>query len=35
VADAGDVKTIFAFNRRLNDPQWKYQAPPKAAGVAR
>jgi hypothetical protein len=30
VADAGDAKTIFTFNRRLNDPQWKYQAAPKA-----
>jgi hypothetical protein len=27
VADDGDVKTIFSFNRRLNDPQWKYRAP--------
>ena len=26
VADAGDVKTIFAVNRRLSDPQWKFQA---------
>jgi len=31
VADTGDAKTIFAFNRRLADPQWKYQAPPKTA----
>ncbi|HXJ55087.1 MAG TPA: hypothetical protein VNU68_00335 [Verrucomicrobiae bacterium] len=32
VADTGDAKTMFNFNRRLTDPQWKYQAPPKAAG---
>ena len=32
VADDGDAKTIFTFNRRLTDPQWKFQAPPKAAG---
>jgi hypothetical protein len=25
VADAGDVKTIFTINRRLTDPQWKFQ----------
>ncbi len=25
----GDAKTMFSFNRRLNDPQWKYQAPSK------
>lgn len=31
VADTGDAKTMFSFNRRLNDPPWKYQAPPKAA----
>lgn len=31
VADAGDAKTMFTFNRRLADPQWKYQAPPKPA----
>lgn len=35
VADAGDVKTIFTFNRRLTDPQWKFQAPPKRAGSGR
>jgi hypothetical protein len=32
VGDAGDAKTMFTFNRRLTDPQWKFQAPPKAAG---
>ena len=32
VGDAGDAKTMFTFNRRLNDPQWKYQAPPKGVG---
>ena len=32
VADTGDAKTMFKFNRRLNDPQWKFQPPPKAAG---
>jgi hypothetical protein len=31
VADTGDAKTIFTFNRRLTDPQWKFQAPPKSA----
>jgi hypothetical protein len=31
VAEEGDVKTIFTFNRRLTDPQWKFQPPPKAA----
>jgi len=31
VVDDGDAKTIFKFNRRLTDPQWKFQAPPKAA----
>lgn len=25
VAETGDAKTIFTFNRRLDDPQWKYQ----------
>ena len=29
VGEAGDVKTMFTFNRRLTDPQWKYQAPAK------
>ena len=33
VADAGDAKTIFTFNRRLTDPQWKFQKPPKDAGA--
>jgi hypothetical protein len=32
VSDAGDVKTMFTFNRRRTDPQWKFQASPKAAG---
>ena len=32
VAEEGDAKTMFTFNRRLNDPKWKYQASPKAAG---
>lgn len=32
VADTGDAKTMFTFNRRLTDPQWKYQAPAKADG---
>ncbi len=32
VADAGDAKTMFTFNRRLTDSQWKYQAPPKSDG---
>jgi len=35
VADAGDAKTIFQFNRRLTDPQWKFQPPPTAAGSDR
>jgi hypothetical protein len=35
VADEGDAKTMFTFNRRLADPQWKYQAPPKAADGGR
>jgi hypothetical protein len=25
VADTGDAKAMFTFNRRLTDPQWKYQ----------
>lgn len=29
VADAGDAKTIFSFNRRLIDPQWIFRAPSK------
>lgn len=29
VADTGDAKTMFTFNRRLTDPQWKYHAPGK------
>lgn len=29
VADAGDAKTLFKFNRRLTDPRWKFQPPPK------
>jgi hypothetical protein len=29
VADTGDAKTMFKFNRRLKDPQWKFQAPAK------
>ena len=32
VGDTGDAKTIFAVNRRLTDPQWKFQAPAKPAG---
>jgi len=32
VADEGDAKTMFTFNRRLADPQWKFQAPPKGVG---
>lgn len=35
VADDGDAKTMFTFNRRLSDPQWKYQAPPKTADATR
>ena len=31
VADTGDVKTMFAVNRRLTDPQWKFQGPAKGA----
>jgi hypothetical protein len=34
VADEGDAKTMFTFNRRLKDPQWKYQAAAKAASAA-
>jgi len=34
VADDGDARTIFTFNRRLTDPQWKFQTP-KAAGGGR
>ena len=30
VADTGDAKTMFTFNRRLKDPEWKFQPPPKA-----
>ena len=26
VADTGDAKTIFKFNRRLSEPQWKFGA---------
>jgi len=35
VSDSGDAKTIFTFNRRLTDPQWKFQTLPTAAGSAR
>lgn len=28
VADAGDVKTMFSFDRRLTNPQWKFQPSP-------
>jgi hypothetical protein len=35
VADEGDAKTMFTFNRRLADPQWKYQKPPKPADAGR
>jgi hypothetical protein len=31
VEDTGDAKSMFTFNRRLKDPQWKYQQPPKAS----
>ena len=31
VGDVGDAETIFTFNRRLADPQWKFQ-PPKSGG---
>jgi hypothetical protein len=31
VADTGDAKTMFMFNRRLTDPQWKFQPPKSAA----
>jgi hypothetical protein len=34
VLDTGDAKTMFKFNRRLTDPQWKFQAPAKAASNA-
>ena len=33
VADTGDAKTMFSFNRRLNDPHWKYQVREKATGT--
>lgn len=33
VADEGDVKTIFTFNRRLTDPQWKFKPPPKPSSA--
>jgi hypothetical protein len=33
VADEGDAKTMFKFNRRLTAPQWKYQPPPKVAEI--
>ena len=35
VGDAGDAQTIFSVNRRLTDPQWKFQAPLKGAGDGR
>jgi hypothetical protein len=35
VGNSGDAKTIFTFNRRLTDPQWKFQTLPTAAGSAR
>lgn len=35
VADTGDAKTIFTFNRRLNDPKWKFPSPPKPAAGSR
>ena len=35
VADTGDAKTMFTFNRRLTDPAWKYQPPPKSDGNGR
>jgi hypothetical protein len=35
VADAGDAKSMFTFNRRLTEPQWKYQPPPRSGGAAR
>ena len=31
VGNDGDAKTMFTFNRRLADSQWKYQVPPKPA----
>src|SRR4051812_10801482 len=30
VAETGDAKTMFTFNRRLKDPQWKYHPPSKS-----
>lgn len=35
VADTGDAKTIFQFNRRLKDPQWKFPAPAKPQNSGR
>ncbi len=35
VAEEGDARTMFTFNRRLADPRWKYQPPAPTAGVAR
>jgi hypothetical protein len=35
VGDSGDAKTIFTFNRRLTDPNWKFQKVVKAAGDGR
>ena len=35
VLDTGDAKTMFKFDRRLKDPQWKFQPPAKTASNAR
>jgi len=32
VEDTGDAKTMFKFNRRLTDPQWKFHPAPKVGG---
>lgn len=35
VGDSGDANTIFTLNRRLTDPQWKFQTPSKDASAGR
>ncbi|MGI8603178.1 MAG: hypothetical protein ACR2OZ_09270 [Verrucomicrobiales bacterium] len=35
VADEADAMAIFKFNRRLTDPRWKFQPPPKSADADR
>ena len=35
ILDSGDAKTIFSFNRRLNQPEWKFRTSTVEGGTAK